>query len=1107
MAPDFLDYPRLYTKASDDITTGGLGEFVEGTWHIKAAANGFPVLNMSYPASGRLAKEIKLGYVILADGGWEWKKQLFRIDSIEPTISENSEPSYSITATHIAADISTDVLSKDISLVNSTPTSIFNSILTNLAEPLPQAKIETQIYDTASVNWAMQDGKQLQELMFANDSGSMKTLFNGEWFFNNYNYIFQKNVGKDTGLKIEYGINVLSYQEVDQLADTYTGVVPFAKYTPSPDDTPAEPGGKDDPAKPDPKKIKPYDGVADVQYVGATGAPVWTTPFSDQKLTGQVLKNGTYYKVLQMVEEGGAKGHKWYSLGSSQWIDAIYLSFDKSGAYVSNKSLGIGTVGYNLDNAESKRRISKHPSIGTVQYTGGGGVAVWNSPFNPKQKTGKYLKNGSYYTIGQVATDEKGHKWYNVGKNEWIDEQFITFNKHGDYIYNTALGIGTVNNEKGTSVWNNPGVYGKKTNRVLPYGSRWKIFATTSEGTNNWYSLGNDQWVLATDFSFANPKDVEPKQPDDKEEEIASGKIPVWDNPGIYKKQTGQFLQSGSQWKIIASAEGGDGTWYCVGKDQWVDGKFITFTNATDVEPHSEEQDLSEEEKEIPEVTVTLPEIYILGYDAAKYERQRLVTFDASDYNVKNADQLRAVTNAYIIDNNIGKLNYSITVSYEEMTGELANLTHVGLYDLVTVHIEPFDVNVKGEVIEIEWDGNNNHNASVTVGNRPATITHELDKFANSVSHQVTNTVNQTVDHKLTENQKETNDKIQQTDSKATHAQISADGKSTIIYGENPPGDNIGDDGDTYYQISKDLSKPCIMWTKIKGHWVQLFTEGYDKALRQLVKDQNDAADAKIKAAGFENAETLYQAVSDSRNQITTIKSGYQGIQTTVTGFENDLDAAKNSINTVQSQITQLPSLIDQKITQNNTGLQARIDQQIDNGIAQISLTASSANYYNDAYIQLVNNGRYSQVNLGGDMIHITGQTMIDDAVIQSSKIANLDAGKITVGELRGINVIGASHITLSPDNGYSSNVDISPWGMTLTGSSGGNLQVGSRDYDGYLAVHGNADIYGDLSATGQLIYLFNKNAYIRVDPQDGYLYYHGGNGWSHNYRIKMEEV
>lgn len=1101
MAQNFLEYPRLFTKASDDLSTFGLGEFVEGTWSVKAAADGFPVLTMSYPASGRLAKENKLGYVILADAGWEWHKQLFRIDSMEPTISDNSQPSYSITATHIAADIATDVLKKDIKLVNSTPTSIFNNLLEGLAEPLPQANIKTNLFETASIDWKMVDGKQIQDLLFGSDAGSMKSVFYAEWFFDNYNYHFERAVGKDTGLKVEYGNNILNYQEIDQLTDTYTGVVPFARYTPGNEDDPVNPGDRSDPAKPDDKKIKPYDGVADIQYVGSTGAPIWSSPFSDQKLTGQVLKNGSFYKVISVVDSGGVKGHTWYSLGSGQWIDAVYLSFDKEGAYVATKSQGIGTVGYNLDNPESKRRTKQNIGVLTVQYTGGGGVAIWDSPYEPKSKTGVYLTNGSYYKVDQVATDERGHKWYRLGNRQWIDEQYVTFGKHGDYIYNTVSGFGTVSNKDGSAVWTNPGIYGKKTNRILPTGSRWKIFAMTTQGSDTWYSLGNDQWILSSDLSLKGSQDVEPKSPDDKDEEIISGKIPVWNNPGIYRTKTGQYLISGSQWRILATAEGGNGTWYCVGKNQWIDGKYFTFNSPTDVEPKADEQDLTGEKAEAEEITVTLPETYIVGYEAGKYERQRLITFDASEYNVKTPEQLRAVTKAYIADNNVGKLNYSITIAYQEMTGELADLTHVGLYDLVTVHIEPFDVHVRGEVIEIEWDGNNHRNSSVTIGNRQPSISHELDKYVSSV----TNTVNQSVENKLTATQARTEDKINSVSAEVVKAQKSADGKSTIFYGRVPPGDNFGDNGDTYYQISDDQNQPAIIWFKKNGHWIQIFAKGYDKELRDQVKQTNDEVDAQIRAAGFENAKKLFEAVSDNGSQITTIRAEYQGIQTQVTGVLNDVSETTGKVDRIQSQITELPNLIDAKVVENNNGLTARFNEIVNDKTVQITLTASSASIYNDAYLQLINNGSYTQVNLGGDMIHITGQTFIDDAVIQSSKIANLDAGKITTGELRGLNLIGSQHVTLN--NGSESNVDISPWGMTLVGSEGGHLQVGSPQNSGVLSVYGDANISNNLEVKSGLIYLFNGNAWLRVDPSTGLLYFHGGMGWGHNYKIQMTEV
>lgn len=109
--------------------------------------------------------------------------------------------------------------------------------------------------------------------------------------------------------------------------------MPFSKYTPGKDKAPG-----------DESLILDYPGVGTVQWVGKGGAPIYDSPFDDQKLTGKSLKNGTYWKVYKYVETGGAKSHEWFNLGGNQWIDGNYITFDKSGGFVSNKVIGIGTI-------------------------------------------------------------------------------------------------------------------------------------------------------------------------------------------------------------------------------------------------------------------------------------------------------------------------------------------------------------------------------------------------------------------------------------------------------------------------------------------------------------------------------------------------------------------------------------------------------------------------------------------------------------------------------------------------------------------------------------------------------------------------------------------
>lgn len=136
--------------------------------------------------------------------------------------------------------------------------------------------------------------------------------------------------------------------------------------------------------------------------------------------------------------------------------------------------------------------------------------------------------NGKSYKMLRKATTEDGHEWYNLGKNQWVDSQYITTEKKGDFVSDTAYGYITIKGHKvtqtyytktkkgkvsqkkkrvlvGAPVYTAPGASGKETSRVLKVGTRWKVLATANGG-EDYYKLGNNQWVKSSDCSYEAKK-------------------------------------------------------------------------------------------------------------------------------------------------------------------------------------------------------------------------------------------------------------------------------------------------------------------------------------------------------------------------------------------------------------------------------------------------------------------------------------------------------------------------------------------------------------------------------------------------------------------------
>jgi phage minor structural protein len=127
--------------------------------------------------------------------------------------------------------------------------------------------------------------------------------------------------------------------------------------------------------------------------------------------------------------------------------------------------------------------------------------------------------------------------------------------------------------------------------------------------------------------------------------------------------------------------------------------------------------------------------------------------------------------------------------------------------------------------------------------------------------------------------------------------------------------------------------------------------------------------------------------------QFTSISQTLTGFQTTV-----QQDYATKSL-----------------VTQTAQSLQSSIDGKVGSDIYNSKVSQLS----NDINLRVSKNDVINQINVStegilidGSNVHITGQTTIDDAVIQSAMIASMDAGKITTGMLSA-NRIASKSITV----------------------------------------------------------------------------------------------
>ncbi|BDR59699.1 immunoglobulin-like domain-containing protein [Xylocopilactobacillus apicola] len=142
-------------------------------------------------------------------------------------------------------------------------------------------------------------------------------------------------------------------------------------------------------------------------------------------------------------------------------------------------------------------QITESPSTGYINYVPGYGINVWDAPGG--SFTGQRLAHGTAWKIFQKASNSNGKTFYNVGKNQWIDSQYVSFTPVSGL--ETLDGVVTIKYVPGYGVnlWKNPNTTGGYyEDRKLMDGTEWRTFGKQ----NGFYKVGNNQWIQGDFVNF-----------------------------------------------------------------------------------------------------------------------------------------------------------------------------------------------------------------------------------------------------------------------------------------------------------------------------------------------------------------------------------------------------------------------------------------------------------------------------------------------------------------------------------------------------------------------------------------------------------------------------
>lgn len=215
--------PVLFDKKATSFNTNGIGQLSEAlTCIVHEIRNGLYELTLTYPCSGKLFKQISEDCIIYAKPNEKSNPQPFRIYSV----SAPMDGIVTYNAEHKSYDLSGNPLKPtDISL--STAEAAIDTILKN-AVLSHRYKAHSDIVTMKTASYKCMSVRAA----LGGTEGSVIDTWGGELEFDNNDIYLHKNRGTDTGYIVKYGINIIDITQEKNIAETYTGIYPYAKYYP-----------------------------------------------------------------------------------------------------------------------------------------------------------------------------------------------------------------------------------------------------------------------------------------------------------------------------------------------------------------------------------------------------------------------------------------------------------------------------------------------------------------------------------------------------------------------------------------------------------------------------------------------------------------------------------------------------------------------------------------------------------------------------------------------------------------------------------------------------------------------------------------------------------
>ena len=216
--------PILYNATETVFDSYGLGEIDANKATVTRERNGNYSLYIEYPVGGSLTPLFKQDMRIKADAGVRTKNQTFYISRIV----KDSSHVIKIYAKHISH------LTETMGIVHGTiAAGNANAALARWSESLVggvEFRTSSDIETEGKTSWTVDKFKTAREAL-GGVEGSILDVWGGEYEFDNTTIRLHKQLGRKTPTILQYGRNILSAEEDENSESSYTSIYPYASYT------------------------------------------------------------------------------------------------------------------------------------------------------------------------------------------------------------------------------------------------------------------------------------------------------------------------------------------------------------------------------------------------------------------------------------------------------------------------------------------------------------------------------------------------------------------------------------------------------------------------------------------------------------------------------------------------------------------------------------------------------------------------------------------------------------------------------------------------------------------------------------------------------------